>query len=83
MLKSILINLAFLFRVEKEPDDAQPGEPYRITDFELASRLSFFIWSSIPDDELLILALKGCLCDRAFSNLKCAVCWRIHAPPTW
>jgi hypothetical protein len=45
--------------VEKDPANAQPNRPYRISDLELASRLSFFLWSSIPDDELLDLAVKG------------------------
>ena len=49
----------FLFRVERDPAGAAPGAVYRITDLELASRLSFFLWSSIPDDELLTLAVDG------------------------
>ena len=43
----------FLFRFESQPESAAPNTPYRISDVELASRLSFFLWSSIPDDELL------------------------------
>ena len=54
---------AFLYRVEEEPRSAQPGKPYRLGDLELASRLSFFLWSSIPDDELLDAASKGRLRD--------------------
>jgi hypothetical protein len=46
----------FLVRAEKEPAKATIGQPYRITDFELSSRLSFLLWSSIPDDELVNLA---------------------------
>ena len=46
----------FLFRVERDPAGAGPGTPYRVSDLELASRLSFFLWSSAPDDELLALA---------------------------
>jgi cytochrome c5 len=46
----------FLFRAEPDPANVRPGEPYRISDLELASRLSFFLWSSIPDEELLSLA---------------------------
>ena len=49
----------FLFRVERDPSGVAPGAPYRISDLELASRLSFFLWSSIPDDELLALAERG------------------------
>jgi hypothetical protein len=52
-----------LFRVEKEPIEATPGTAYRISDLELASRLSFFIWSSLPDDELLDAAIAGTLGD--------------------
>ncbi len=55
-LRRILISPEFLVRVEREPVNAAPGQPYRITDLELASRLSFFLWSSIPDDELINLA---------------------------
>ncbi|MCY4029456.1 MAG: DUF1592 domain-containing protein [Acidobacteria bacterium] len=56
---AVLINPEFLFRVELDPDDAEPGEAYRIGDLALASRLSFFLWSSIPDDELLDAAIRG------------------------
>lgn len=55
-LASILVNPNFLFRIETDPRDVEPGQPYRISDLELASRLSFFLWSSLPDDELLSLA---------------------------
>jgi hypothetical protein len=55
-LRRLLASPQFLVRVEKEPEGIRAGEPYRITDLELASRLSFFLWSSIPDDELLSLA---------------------------
>ena len=58
-LGAVLINPEFLFRVELDPDGVKPGEAYRISDLELASRLSFFLWSSIPDDELLDLAAAG------------------------
>ena len=58
-LGAVLINPEFLFRVELDPADAKAGEAYRISDLELASRLSFFLWSSIPDDELLDAALRG------------------------
>ena len=56
-LKSILVHPEFLFRIEKEPADTKPGSVYRVSDLDLASRLSFFIWSSIPDEELLELAI--------------------------
>ena len=52
-LTRLLVDPEFLFRIETDPPDASPGEPYRLSDLELASRLSFFLWSSVPDDELL------------------------------
>jgi mono/diheme cytochrome c family protein len=58
-LSAVLINPEFLFRVEADPKNVGAGGVYRITDLELASRLSFFLWSSIPDDELLDVAIKG------------------------
>ena len=58
-LAAILASPEFLFRIEREPAGAQSGTAYRISDLELASRLSFFLWSSIPDDELLDVAAKG------------------------
>jgi hypothetical protein len=58
-LAMMLINPRFLFRLEAEPDGLAPGEAYRVSDLDLASRLSFFLWSSIPDDELLSLADDG------------------------
>jgi mono/diheme cytochrome c family protein len=60
-LKALLVSPEFLFRAERDPPDAAPGTPYRISDLELASRLSFFLWSSIPDDELLDAAERGML----------------------
>ena len=58
-LTSVLINPEFLFRVELDPDPVRAGAAYRISDLELASRLSFFLWSSLPDDELLDTAIRG------------------------
>lgn len=58
-LSAILVNPQFLFRIEQDPADVAPHTSYRISDFQLASRLSFFLWSSIPDDELLDLAIQG------------------------
>jgi len=63
-LRAILVSPEFLFRVERNPAGAAPNKAHRINDFELASRLSFFLWSSIPDDELLTLAEQGKLKDR-------------------
>src|SRR5262249_2618545 len=55
-LRRLLASPQFLVRAEKEPPNAEAGKPYRISDMELASRLSFFLWSSIPDDQLINLA---------------------------
>jgi Protein of unknown function (DUF1592)/Protein of unknown function (DUF1588)/Protein of unknown function (DUF1585)/Protein of unknown function (DUF1587)/Protein of unknown function (DUF1595)/Planctomycete cytochrome C len=60
-LKAILASPKFVFRVERDPVNVPPGGVYRISNFELASRLSFFLWSSIPDDELLTAASDGTL----------------------
>ena len=64
-LQRILIDPEFLFRAEQQPANVEAGRSYRISDLELASRLSFFLWSSIPDDELLGLAERGELSDPA------------------
>ncbi|MEZ6051974.1 MAG: DUF1592 domain-containing protein [Planctomycetaceae bacterium] len=58
-LSAILVNPHFLFRVERDPPGVPSGTVYKVSDFELASRLSFFLWSSLPDDELLDLADRG------------------------
>jgi hypothetical protein len=58
-LSAILVNPHFLFRIERDPRGVAAGTAYRINDVEMASRLSFFLWSSIPDDELLDLASRG------------------------
>jgi hypothetical protein len=62
-LERILVGPQFLFRIEWDPTKLAPGSSYRISDLELASRLSFFLWSSIPDDELLDVAEHGKLRD--------------------
>ncbi len=62
-LRRLLVSPEFLFRVVEEPAGATPGAPYALSDLELASRLSFFLWSSIPDDELLDVAARGALRD--------------------
>ena len=58
-LARVLVAPRFVFRTEDEPASAPAGSVYRISDVELASRLSFFLWSSLPDDELLTLAAKN------------------------
>src|SRR5262245_5841 len=71
-LRSILVDPEFLFRIERAPATVKVDTPYKITDFELASRLSFFLWSSIPDDELVDVAAKGKLSDAAVLNQQIA-----------
>jgi hypothetical protein len=58
-LQRVLASPLFIFRVERDPEGIRAGMPYRISDLELASRLSFFLWSSIPDEELLRIAQQG------------------------
>lgn len=58
-LARILADPQFIYRFEREPEAVKPGASYRINDLELASRLSFFLWSSAPDDELLQVAANG------------------------
>ena len=55
----VLVDPNFLFRFEREPANVPPGTPFRLSDLELASRLSFFLWSSVPDDELRDAAVRG------------------------
>ena len=57
-LRRLLVSPEFLFRVERDPEGVEGGESYRVSDLELASRLSFFLWSSIPDNELLDVAQR-------------------------
>jgi hypothetical protein len=64
-LVRILAAPRFVFRVERDPANVAPGTAYKLNDVELASRLSFFLWSSIPDDELLAVAEQGKLKDPA------------------
>jgi hypothetical protein len=58
-LSSILVSPQFLFHIERDPPDVAPATAYQIDDITLASRLSFFLWSSIPDDALLNVAERG------------------------
>ena len=58
-LRFLLSSPQFLMRVEREPATMRAGQTYRVADLELASRLSFFLWSSIPDDELITIAAQG------------------------
>ena len=63
-LSSILVSPQFLFRIERDPEPAVPGAVYHVSDFELASRMSFFLWSSLPDEKLLTSAERGQLRDK-------------------
>jgi hypothetical protein len=58
-IQAMLVSPHFLFRVERDPDPTDPSRVHRISDVELASRLSYFLWSSMPDDELLAVAAAG------------------------
>ena len=64
-LRDVLLAPDFLFRLESDPPSVAPGNAHLVSDFELASRLSFFLWNSIPDDELLDMAGNGKLRDPA------------------
>ncbi len=64
-LRFIFTSPEFLFRVETDPVNVAPGSVYRVSDLELASRLSFFLWSSVPDDQLIDVAAHGKLHERA------------------
>ncbi len=65
LLQRVLVDPEFIYRLEPEPAGLTAGKTYRISDLALASRLSFFLWSSVPDDELLELAGQGKLRDPA------------------
>ena len=67
-LERLLVSPDFLFRIEADPAGVAPGSAYRLSDVELASRLSFFLWSSIPDDELLDLATRWKIAGRGRSR---------------
>ena len=64
-LQGILVSPEFLFRLEREPRSVQPGRVYRLSDMDLATRLSFFLWASVPDEELRDVAASGRLSDPA------------------
>jgi hypothetical protein len=64
-LARVLVDPQFAFRMEHVPPNLSEGSVYKLTDVELATRLSFFVWSSIPDDTLLNLAIAGKLSDPA------------------
>ena len=67
-LQAILASPHFIFRIEEPTATAQPGESYRLSDYDLASRLSFFLWGTPPDDQLLALAARNQLGDTRVLN---------------
>ena len=71
-LRGVLIDPEFLFRVERDPEGVVPGTAFTLSDVELASRLSFFLWSSIPDEELVDVAARGELGDDAVLEAQVA-----------
>ena len=71
-LQAVLVSPQFLYRVEKDPPKAKAGQVYKVNDFDLASRLSFFLWSSIPDDQLLDAARAGKLRNADVMNREIA-----------
>jgi hypothetical protein len=62
-LQALLTSPSFVFRLERAPSGVKPGQMYRISDLELASRLSYFLWNTMPDDELIAVATQGRLRD--------------------
>ena len=81
-MKAVLVSPHFLFRGEIQPDPTSPDAVHPIDEFELASRLSYFLWSSMPDDELL---RPGQARQAAAQNLDAQVrgCWRPEGPRRW
>ena len=59
MIEAVLSSPSFVFRLEREPAEVAPGTSYRVSDLDLASRLSFFLWGTVPDEELLKVASEG------------------------
>ncbi len=76
----MLSSVKFLCRVELPPANAKPGSIYRLSGLELASRLSFFLWSSIPDEELLTAGADGKLTrSQLYWSADRGACWPIRA----
>jgi hypothetical protein len=70
-LERMLIDPDFLFRAERTPPGVKAGAPYKLSDLELASRLSFFLWSSVPDDQFWMKRLAESSRIRRFSRRRC------------
>jgi hypothetical protein len=79
VLQRVLADPEFVYRLEPEPAGLQVGKTYHISDLALASRLSFFLWSSVPDDQLIDLAAQGKLKDPVVLE-KRRRCWPIGNP---
>jgi hypothetical protein len=77
-LERLLVSPQFLYRIERVPESATPGQPFAVSPIELASRLSFFLWSSLPDQRLLDLAISG---DLAAADVLLAETERMLADP--
>jgi hypothetical protein len=71
-LQAVLSSPEFVFRLERQPADARPGQGYRLSDLDLATRLSFFLWATSPDQQLMDLAEKGKLSDPAVLRAQVA-----------
>ena len=84
-IERMLVSFNFLFRIESDPPARAPRAPsYRLSDLDLASRLSFFLWSSIPDEELLTLAsARTAAASRPCSSSRSAACCAIRARARW
>ncbi len=79
-LQAILVSPHFLFRVESDPPSLPAGTVRALNDYELASRLSYFLWSSMPDDELFAAAQTGNLHEPAVLVAQVGGCWPIRNP---
>ena len=82
-LARLLVSPSFLFRIELDPVDAASGRAYPVEDLALASRLAFFLWSSLPDEELLDLADRGELSDPDVLEQQVRRCWPTRARTLW
>jgi len=82
-LRFLLTDPKFIFRFERDPVNVASGGAYRVSDLELASRLSFFLWSSIPDDELLTVAAQESCTSLPCWKGKCGGCWPMRDRKPW
>ncbi len=82
-LLAILVSPKFLFRMHEPPPGAVPGKPFPLNDIDLATRLSFFLWASTPDEELIKVAAAGSLHEPAVLDAQVRRCSRIRAPTPW